>query len=61
MRMRLFIFRWICHFWLDNVLQPIPPRVFLPVETELWPNFLKTARQIHVPVMMVNEVLVTAV
>ena len=41
--------------WLaGHVLKRIRPRVFLPVETELWPNFLKTARQIHVPVMMVN-------
>ena len=41
--------------WLaGHVLRRIRPRVFLPVETELWPNFLKTARKIHVPVMMVN-------
>ena len=36
------------------VLRRIHPRVFLPVETELWPNFLKNARQLHIPVMMVN-------
>lgn len=41
--------------WLaSHVFRRIAPRVFLPVETELWPNFLKTARQCHVPVMMVN-------
>lgn len=41
--------------WLaGHVLRRIRPRVFLPVETELWPNFLRTARLIHVPVMMVN-------
>lgn len=41
--------------WLAGyVLRRIRPRVFLPVETELWPNFLRTARKIHVPVMMVN-------
>ena len=41
--------------WLaGHVLRRIRPRVYLPVETELWPNFLKTAREIHVPVMMVN-------
>ena len=41
--------------WLaGHVLRRIRPRVFLPVETELWPNFLRTARRIHVPVMMVN-------
>ena len=41
-------------FLSGRVLRRIHPRVFLPVETELWPNFLKTARQMHVPVMMVN-------
>ncbi|MFC2767978.1 MAG: tetraacyldisaccharide 4'-kinase [Mitsuokella sp.] len=41
--------------WLaGHVLKRIRPRVFLPVETELWPNFLKTARKLHIPVMMVN-------
>ena len=41
-------------FLAGRVLRRIHPRVFLPVETELWPNFLKTARQMHIPVMMVN-------
>ena len=41
-------------FLAGYVLRRIHPRVFLPVETELWPNFLKTARQLHIPVMMVN-------
>ncbi|MCI6159520.1 MAG: tetraacyldisaccharide 4'-kinase [Selenomonadaceae bacterium] len=41
--------------WLaGHVLRRIHPRVFLPVETELWPNFLKTARALRIPVMMVN-------
>ncbi len=41
--------------WLAaHVFRRIAPRVFLPVETELWPNFLKAARGSHVPVMMVN-------
>ena len=38
----------------SRVLRRIRPRVFLPVETELWPNFLKAARECKVPVMMVN-------
>ncbi len=38
----------------EHVLRRIHPRVFLPVETELWPNFLKTARHLRIPVMMVN-------
>ena len=50
----------IIYFPLDlpfvaaHVLRRIRPRVFLPVETELWPNFLKTARHLRIPVMMVN-------
>ena len=50
----------IIYFPLDlpliasRVFRRVMPRVFLPVETELWPNFLKTARQCRVPVMMVN-------
>jgi len=41
-------------FLAGSVLRRVHPRVFLPVETELWPNFLKTARKMHIPVMMVN-------
>ena len=41
-------------FISSSVLEKIHPRVFLPVETELWPNFLKKARSMRVPVMMVN-------
>lgn len=41
-------------FLASRVVNRIRPRVFLPVETELWPNFLKKAKQLDVPVMMVN-------
>ncbi len=50
----------IIYFPLDlpfvaaHVLRRIHPRVFLNVETELWPNFLNSARKLNVPVMMVN-------
>lgn len=50
----------IIYFPLDlpfvaaSVLRRIHPRIFLNVETELWPNFFMTARQLHIPVMMVN-------
>ncbi|MEN6565038.1 MAG: 3-deoxy-D-manno-octulosonic acid transferase [Veillonellales bacterium] len=41
--------------WLSHrVVSRIRPKVFLPVETELWPNFLKAARHFRIPVMMVN-------
>lgn len=41
---------WLC----KRVVGRIRPRVFLPVETELWPNFLRAARRYDIPVMMVN-------
>lgn len=37
-----------------GVVKRIRPGVFLMVETELWPNFLKALRHFSVPVMMVN-------
>jgi len=41
--------------WLsERAVQKIGPQAFLPVETELWPNFLRSARRHHIPVMMVN-------
>ena len=41
--------------WLSSsVVRKVMPSVFLPVETELWPNFLKAARKYQIPVMMVN-------
>ncbi len=50
----------IIYFPLDlpwragSILRRIHPRVFMPVETELWPNFLKRAKKLKIPVMMVN-------
>ena len=50
----------IIYFPLDlpwragSILRRIHPRVFMPVETELWPNFLKNAKKLKIPVMMVN-------
>ncbi|MCX7780732.1 MAG: 3-deoxy-D-manno-octulosonic acid transferase [Negativicutes bacterium] len=41
---------WLCR----RVVRRVRPRVFLPVETELWPNFLRAVRAQQVPVMMVN-------
>lgn len=37
-----------------NVLSKVRPRLFLLVETELWPNFLFAAKSLAVPVLMVN-------
>ncbi|WP_196593075.1 tetraacyldisaccharide 4'-kinase [Pectinatus sottacetonis] len=41
-------------FLAANTVKKIRPRIFLPVETELWPNLLKAARKYNVAVMMVN-------
>jgi len=41
--------------WLGRkVLAKIRPRIFLLVETELWPNFLYAIREYAIPVLMVN-------
>ncbi len=41
-------------FLAAHMVRRVRPRVFLPVETELWPNFLRACRTLHIPVMMVN-------
>ncbi len=41
-------------FLAAHMVRRVTPRVFLPVETELWPNFLKACRGMRIPVMMVN-------
>lgn len=41
--------------WISrSVVKKIQPKVFVPVETELWPNFLKNMRREGIPVMMAN-------
>lgn len=41
-------------FVSESLVKRIHPGVFMPVETELWPNFLRAIRERHIPVMMVN-------
>lgn len=41
-------------FVAESLVKRIHPGVFMPVETELWPNFLRSIRERHIPVMMVN-------
>ncbi len=38
----------------ESVVRRVRPGIFLPVETELWPNFLRAIRERNIPVMMVN-------
>jgi len=41
--------------WLGRkVVAKIRPKIFLLVETELWPNFLYAIREYDIPVLMVN-------
>ena len=41
--------------WLPgHIVNRIHPRAYVPVETELWPNFLRAARRQSIPVVMVN-------
>lgn len=41
--------------WLpDRIVELIRPRAYVPVETELWPNFIRAARHRSIPVVMVN-------
>lgn len=37
-----------------RILDRIRPRAYVPVETELWPNFIQAARKRGIPVVMVN-------
>ncbi len=41
--------------WLpDRIVGKVQPRAYVPVETELWPNFIRAARKRGIPVVMVN-------
>lgn len=41
-------------FVSESFVKRIRPRIFMPVETELWPNFFRAIRERNIPVMMVN-------
>ena len=41
-------------FVAESMVKRIHPGIFMPVETELWPTFLRAIRERHIPVMMVN-------
>lgn len=38
----------------SKVIDQIEPALFLPVETELWPNFMATLAKRQIPIVMVN-------
>jgi len=37
-----------------KVLKDIRPQLFIVVETEIWPNFVKNAHQLNIPIAMIN-------
>jgi len=41
-------------FAVRRLLRSVDPGLIVIVETELWPNFLKTARRLGIPAMIVN-------
>ena len=41
-------------FVASSMVRRIHPGIFMMVETELWPNFLRAIRERNIPVMMVN-------
>ncbi len=43
-------FKWI----VNKVLKVIQPRLFIMVETELWPNFIREAKRREIPLAVVN-------
>lgn len=45
-----FDFSWVMH----RAFRRIRPAICLLMELEVWPNFVSTARQLHVPVVVVN-------
>jgi 3-deoxy-D-manno-octulosonic-acid transferase len=41
--------------WMpDRIVERVKPCAYVPVETELWPNFIRAARKRSIPVIMVN-------
>lgn len=37
-----------------RIMERVRPRAYVPVETELWPNFIRAARRRGIPVVLVN-------
>ena len=50
----IIYFPWDLVWVAESVVRRVHPGIFMPVETELWPNFLRAIRERDIPVMMVN-------
>ena len=51
---RCIYFPFDCRFAVRRLLALIRPSLIMVVETEIWPNFLHTAREMGIPAVMVN-------
>lgn len=50
----VFYFPLDISFIVSNVLEKISPRIFLMIETEVWPNLLTALEKRGIPVVLVN-------
>lgn len=50
----IIFFPWDIPWLPGAVIKKVKPAIFLPVETELWPNFLQAIHRLNVPAVMVN-------
>ena len=57
---RCIYFPFDCRFAVRRLLALIRPSLIMVVETEIWPNFLHTAREMGIPAVMVNGRIPTA-
>jgi len=51
---RVFYFPFDLPFVADSVVRRLNPDLFVVVETELWPNVLKTVDGLNIPALLVN-------
>jgi len=51
---RVFYFPFDLPLVTDSIAYRMVPDVFVVVETEIWPNVIRTMNRLHVPVLMVN-------
>lgn len=42
------------HFFVKNAINKIKPVVFVMLETEIWPNFLRALKRKNIPVILIN-------
>jgi 3-deoxy-D-manno-octulosonic-acid transferase len=50
----LFFFPFDYSFTVKKAIKHISPNIFITFETEIWPNFLKSAQDMNIPCILVN-------